>query len=284
VKRWAWYAFVVVACSSSARTPSSRDTGSTGASIDPAVRVRGSVDGTIGPDKTSYSVGEPIFVTLEARNTGTAPLQFDAGADWGEALVHMRYRWIVRRSGKVLCDHGRDPSDVAGPVRVVELAPGETFRDVQMINAVCDALLVPGRYQLTVVRPFTHALRGCDVMAPPDTTRLAPGKSDPHHRLSEDCMTAMFAAPAIAADFQIEIAPWHHAALVSRIEAMPGQRAEAANSEDGTRDAMSDYGEWFCSRVRCDCSDDVRFRRVDDWFERALAQVPEVLPPGCPAR
>ncbi|MDB4930963.1 MAG: hypothetical protein JWM10_3447, partial [Myxococcaceae bacterium] len=264
-------------------------------------RVRGAVEGQIVPERFVYAVGEPILVRMELRNTGTAALRFAFGGDWFGRLVPMRYAWRVwDERGALLCDLGRPVaggSAGGGGGGTVELAPGGTHRETHLLNDACDALARPGRYRLEVVRVLSRpdALRRtrdggvveqwCHDLTPPDLTALPAGSPDPHGRRSVACMDALRQFPVVVTEFPLEITPWDARRLRATFGALPAEREAAARADDPSREgSLGAFGQWFCARIRCDCPDDVRDQRVDDWFARALSRVPERFTGPCPER
>jgi hypothetical protein len=280
-------AIIALACGSPQSQPAAAPAAAAEVPRPPVVRTRGAVRGRIVAEQARYGLGEPIFVTLEVTNTGDAPLVFDVGGDWGPGHMSIRYTWVIRdEHGVTLCDLGRDvPSSQGGGGYVPKLAPGETFRETELLNPACEKMMRPGRYQVTGVRVFTRreSSSSCDHTAPPDVTRLAPGAPDPHGRVDAACMAELARFPAVATDFWLEITPWDRDALTARLARLPAERETAAVRSDNSREgAMTTYGAWFCERIRCDCRDEVLYQRVDDWFTQALSRIPATLPPLCP--
>ncbi len=256
------------------------------------VRTRGAVRASIAPDRARVPAGEPLLLSLTIENLGDAELQFDVGGDWFGQNHPLRFGWEIRDdSGAVVCEVGKalpGPMAGGGGGYVAKVAPGASHEEHLLLNPVCPAFKRPGRYRITLMRVLTRheALprdTPCDYMMVPDTTRLAPGAADPHGRRDAACMAALLAAPAIAADFSLEIAPYDAVALRTRLAAVPGEQIAAAKAgKNALEGAFSSYGTWFCDQVRCGCPDDILFQRVDGWLAKALAEVPATLPLSCP--
>ena len=233
-----------------------------------------------------------MLVTMELRNPGPGVLAFDVGGDYFDRAAPRRYNWVVRDAhGTVVCERAKDPILAGGGGGyVARVKPGEPFRETHLLNAVCDTFTRPGRYRLTVVRVLTQrqALPSglvCDVLAPPDLTSLAGEAPDPYGKRDPACMAALRAAPAIAADLELELTAYDAALLRKVLPGLDGERSASAKARDNSREgALSTYGGWFCSHVRCDCSDDVRWGRADDWFTQALSRIPDAMPASCPER
>ncbi len=256
------------------------------------VRTGGPVRATIAPDRASVPAGEPLLLRLTIENLGDTELQFDVGGDWFGQNHPLRYGWEIRDdSGAVVCEVGKTlpgPMAGGGGGYLAKVAPGASHEEHLLLNPVCPAFKRPGRYRITLMRVLTRheALprdTPCDYLMVPDTTRLAPGAPDPHGRRDATCMAALLAAPAIAADFSLEIAPYDAAALRTRLATVPQEQIDAAKAgHNALEGAFSSYGTWFCDQVRCGCPDDILFQRVDGWLAKALAEVPATLPLSCP--
>jgi len=259
----------------------------------PVVRTRGPVRARVAAELARYAAGEPMFVVFEVDNAGDAELAFDVGGDWYGLLRPLRYSWEVRDdSGRVRCALGAlPPGPMAGGGGgfTPKLAPGKSYRETLLMNPACDALLEPGRYRVTLVRVLTSSdalaqakVAVCSELSPPDTTVLAAGAPDPTGQRDAACMAALLAAPAVAAEFTVDISAHAPAELKRRVAGLPAEQQAAGQAGDNSREgAISTYGRWFCDRVRCGCPEDVRFQRVDDWLARAVAEVPDVLPAAC---
>jgi hypothetical protein len=125
----------------------------------------------------------------------------------------------------------------------------------------------------------TKKVLSCEALLPPDTTVLAEGAPDPHGRRDAACMKALMAAPAVSAELTLDITPWDAAALKTRTATLPDEAVAAAHARDNVLEgAIHTYGAWYCQRLRCDCGDDVRFQRGDDWMTKAFAVIPAAPP------
>lgn len=238
-------------------------------------RVRGSVKGNIAPERSVYLAGEPIFVVFEVTNTGMQPVEFDTGGDFGPALFPQRFTYVVRdEKDHVLCETAKQspPPQGGGGVRA-HLDPNKSWRELHTATPVCAALQKPGRYRLTISRVLTIAMNKCDEISLPDMTALPAGAKDPYGKRDAACMTALASLPAIATDSTIEVKPWDAKRLREKLLYVTADRSNDASRQG----AIAAYGQWYCERVRCDCPDDVRYARVDDWLEQALGVVPDVL-------
>ena len=242
-------------------------------------RVRGPIKGKIAPEHASYVAGEPIFVVMDVANTGKEAFEFDVGGDFGPAMFPQRYTWVVRDDqDKVLCDLGRDHlAPQGGGGYRVKLGAGRTFHETHGGTPVCPALLVPGKYKLTISRVLSQPMNTCDDIALPDMTKLGPGAKDPYGKRDNACMIALSSLPAISSDSTIEITRWDAKALRGKLAIVATERP----TESSRQGATAAYALWFCDHVRCGCPAGVADQSVDDWIQQALSVIPE-SPPACP--
>lgn len=215
----------------------------------PETRRRGAVGGRFRAPRAHLSAGQPVWVELEMENDGTAPLTFesaddDRGSPPGARLVVT----VEDAGGRRVCDGASRLLEGPGAsARLVTVAPGEPYRERLLLNPLCEALLEPGRYRVTLTRVLAAA--GLDA-------------------LERD--------PAITTELSLEISPYDQARLGATLRVV---REEITSGvEPGFRVR---YFEWVCHRLRCDCP--ALDERSRDGVLRWMEGVQSALPPSVPS-
>ncbi len=241
-------------------------------------RIRGPLSGGFALDKQRYVALEPLFVTLDAKNTGEDPLSFDVGGDYRGSYLPIRYGVFIRdESGAKVCDiRATPPISFGGLGSVRRLGPGESFRETFAINSVCDALTKPGHYTATLVRRFSNQFfsdaGSCDDMLA--TESVPPGTSP-------TCTKFLDEAPMIATDLAFEIVAYDPRSLAALLD--PFAVAAKTAKDIGDQYERTLYFQWLCRHVTCSCGPGPAFTKASD-LTPFMTSVIAKLPPGIPPK
>jgi hypothetical protein len=213
----------------------------------PVVRVRGPVEGAVEPLTQRLAAGAPLIVRFRVTNAGDQPIKFRFGGD-NYAQGPLRFTWLVRgANGEVECDLRTRPEPMSGGGGSANLvlATGETHERWLVPQTGCAALSKPGRHRLRLVRILTDddlAPEGCSEILVPDTTVDPP---DDHGRAEQpECLEWLLGAPAVAAEFELDVLPYDAAAVREGLE-----RALAAVERDEQRNVLAGWARWLAFRL-----------------------------------
>jgi hypothetical protein len=247
-------------------------------------RVRGPIAGGFTLNKQRYVALEPIFASLNAKNTDPGPVEFDVGGDYRGSYLPIRYGVYVRdASGTKVCDiREKPPMTFGGLGSARRLGSGEEFRETFAINSVCDAIVKPGRYTVTLVRRFSHqffadaGVTGCDDM-------LA-GESPPPGA-TPACAKFLDASPIIATDIEIEIDAYNAKSLAAVLDPFAVEARTAKDIGDHWEHTL--YMQWLCHHVTCSCGTGPAFTKPSDlapFLSGVIAKLPASVPTAlkCP--
>jgi len=242
-------------------------------------RIKGPLAGGFTSNKARYLALEPIFVSLDAKNIGADPLEFDVGGDYRGSYLPIRYGVYVREeSGKKVCDiHDDPPMSLGGLGSVRRLGAGEAFRETFAINSVCP-ITTPGRYVVTIVRRFGKQFfsdaGSCDDMLASES--IPKGTSPACAKFLED-------APLMATDLPLEILPYDQKALAT--ELTPYATAAKSARDLGDQYEKTLYFQWLCRNVTCSCMTGPAFTKAADlepFMTTTIAKLPPSPRTKCP--
>lgn len=243
----------------------------------PISRIKGPLAGGFSLNKTRYIALEPIFASLDAKNTDPGPISFDVGGDYRGSYLPIRYGVFVRdESGVKVCDiRATPPISFGGLGSARRLGPGESFRETFAINSVCEAITKPGRYIVTLVRRFsqqmfTDAGVSCDDMLA--TESIPPGTS-------AACAKFLDAAPIIATDLAFEVVAYDPKLLAAELD--PYVVAAKSAKDIGDQYDRTLYFQWLCRHVTCSCGPGPAFTKASDlapFMTSVIAKLPPTVP------